>query len=224
MGRRAVILVAGGTGTRMRSKTAKQFLLLHGKPIILYTFAAFQRFDPEMQFVLVLHESLVQDWEAITLKYKFDLPHTVVKGGAERFHSVQNGLASLASDIEMVAIHDAVRPLVSLDTIGRCFDAASLHGAAVPAVALTDTVRRIEKETSRTLPRHELFAVQTPQCFRREVIESAYKVTFRQHFTDDASVAENSGFPIFLAEGNRTNIKITTPEDLSIAEAIIERK
>lgn len=214
-------MVAGGTGTRMGSATAKQFLLLAGKPIILHAFEAFHAFDPEAQFILVLYPALREEWNQLAQKYRFTLPHTLVDGGAERFHSVRNGLAALNDDVELVAVHDSVRPLVELATISRSFAAAEEHGAAVPVVPVTDTIRRQQGALSFTLPRNELVAIQTPQCFQRSILESAYNVDFETTFTDDASVVERSGQYVHLCEGNRANIKVTTPEDLLIGEALM---
>lgn len=207
----------------MGGHIAKQFMHLGGKPMILHAFEAFHRFDPLMQFILVLFPALEAEWRAITAAQHFDVPHKVVHGGAERFHSVQNGLAALGPNVEYIAIHDAVRPLVSRDTIARSFEAAQLHGAAVPVVAVTDTIRQMHSGQSTTLPRHELMAVQTPQCFSRNVLLSSYNVPYEPSFTDDASVVERAGHYIHLSEGNRSNIKLTTPEDILIAHALLGR-
>ncbi len=220
-GKRAVILVAGGTGTRMNSKIAKQFLPLAGKPVLIRTFEAFARFDPEMQFILVLFPSLKKQWEEIAAANNFKLNHIVVDGGAERFHSVRNGLDVLAADIELVAIHDAVRPLVSQETISRCFEAATDKGAAIPVLPVTDTIRKVDGDTSTTIPRHQLVSVQTPQCFQTDIIKKAYQANYEIAFTDDASVAAAANFKIELVEGNRTNLKITTSEDMAIAQALV---
>lgn len=224
MAKRAVILVAGGTGTRMQTKTAKQFIPLCGKPVLFHTFEAFQNWDPQIHFVLVLFKGLETTWRQLCDKHNFCIPHALVEGGAERFHSVKNGLAVLPSEIELVGVHDAVRPLVSAETISRCFDGAEKYGAAIPTVPVTDTIRQVRGKSSITLPRHELLAVQTPQCFARKVIEQAYDVEYTPIFTDDASVVEQAGHSITLVEGNRTNIKITTPEDLTTAAAFLGEK
>jgi 2-C-methyl-D-erythritol 4-phosphate cytidylyltransferase len=221
MAKRAVILVAGGTGTRMQTKTAKQFIPLCGKPVLFHTFEAFYRWDPNIYFVLVLFKGLESTWRQLCIEYNFRIAHTIVEGGVERFHSVKNGLDALPMDIELVGVHDAVRPLVSSETIIRCFDSAEKFGAAIPTVPVTDTIRQVRGKSSITLPRHELLAVQTPQCFARKVIDQAYNVEYTPIFTDDASVVEQAGQSITLVEGNRTNIKITTPEDLTIAAAFL---
>ena len=214
--------MAGGTGTRMNLNTAKQFLPLAEKPVILHTFEAFRLFDPELQFILVLYKSLHGEWSKIQKDYGFDLEHTVVQGGEERFHSVKNGLAALADDVELVAIHDAVRPFVSADTIERCFESAAEKGAAIPAVPVTDTIRRIFGEASHTIPRNELVAIQTPQCFRTDLLKKAYETEYQSIFTDDASVVEHVGESVEIVEGNRRNIKITTREDLLIANSFLK--
>ncbi len=221
MSGRAVILVAGGTGTRMQSKIAKQFLLLNDRPVLIHTFEAFHRFDPKIHFVLVLFRGLENQWSDLVGKYNFDIPHQVVEGGAERFHSVKNGIDALPENIQWVGIHDAVRPLVSSETISRCFAEAEKSGAAIPVVPVTDTIRQTSNKTSKTLVRDELVAVQTPQCFSHDLIQKSYEVPFSQKFTDDASVVEHSGHAISLVEGNRTNIKITTSEDLIVARAFL---
>lgn len=221
MPERAVIIVAGGTGTRMNSKIAKQFLPLAGKPVIFHTFEAFARFDAEMQFILVMYPELIDQWEELTKTHNFNLKHTVVPGGEERFHSVRNGLEALAPDVEIVAIHDAVRPLVSQITIAKCIEAAEKTGAAIPVLPVIDSIRKIDGNSSIPIPRHELVAVQTPQCFKTDLIKRAYQASYNIAFTDDASVAASANIDVALVEGNRTNLKITTAEDLTIAEAFI---
>jgi 2-C-methyl-D-erythritol 4-phosphate cytidylyltransferase len=222
MAKRAVIIVAGGTGTRMNLNVAKQFLPLADKPILLHTFDAFRLFDPSMQFVLVLYKSLHGEWQKIQREYGFELQHTAVEGGAERFHSVRNGLAAIENDVEVVAVHDAVRPLVSRDTIERAFNEAEKSGAAIPAIPVIDTIRRLENGDSYTLPRKELVAIQTPQCFQVEVLREAYQREYKDLFTDDASVVEDMGHQVKIVEGNRRNIKITTREDLLVANSFLK--
>ncbi len=219
MSRRGVIVVAGGTGTRMNSSLAKQFMLVAGKPIMAHTLQVFHDFDHDAQIVVVLHHSLFDTWKAICLEYNIDVPHDLVEGGAERFHSVKNGLAALNSDVSIVGVHDAVRPLVSRETIERCFSKAAEHGAAIPVTPVTDTIRQLGERGSKTLLRSLLRAVQTPQCFELDLLKQAYETPFEPGFTDDASVVEHMGHEVILTQGNRTNIKITTPEDLYIAEA-----
>lgn len=221
MPRRATIIVAGGTGTRMNSTIAKQFLSIAGKPILTHTFNAFHRFDADMELVLVLHQSLNDEWSSIQKEFNFKISHKVVNGGEERYHSVKNGLDAVSQEVELIAIHDAVRPLTSPELIAACFEGASQNGAAVPVVPVTDTIRQKKENTSITLPRKDLVAVQTPQCFEANLLKSAYAAPFITTFTDDASVVEHSGHSIALVDGHRTNIKITTPEDLLIAESFL---
>lgn len=222
MPRRATIIVAGGTGTRMNSTIAKQFIKIAGKPILIHTFEAFHRFDVHMELILVLHESLNDEWNALQEEFDFKIPHKVVNGGEERYHSVKNGINALSQGIELIGIHDAVRPLTSPEVIGACFKGAEQHGAAVPVVPVTDTIRQKKESTSITLPRRDLVAVQTPQCFNAHLLKSAYEAPFNTTFTDDASVVEHGGHGIELVNGHRTNIKITTPEDLLIAESFLQ--
>lgn len=224
MSGRAVILVAGGTGTRMQTKVAKQFLPLGDKPVLFHTFEAFHRFDPDIFFVLVLFKGLEAEWKTLIETHDFHIPHTVVTGGAERFHSVKNGLDALPENIDLVAVHDAVRPFASQATIAECFKMAAETGAAIPVVPVTDTIRQNALGMSKTLPRHELVSVHTPQCFRLKLLRDAYNVGYEPIFTDDASVMEHAGHPISLVTGNRTNIKITTREDLIIAEALLREE
>jgi 2-C-methyl-D-erythritol 4-phosphate cytidylyltransferase len=214
--------VAGGTGTRMNLNTAKQFLPLAEKPVLLHTFEAFRLYDPELQFILVLYKSLHGEWAKIQKEYGFDLVHTVVEGGEERFHSVKNGIDALDKSVKLVAIHDAVRPFVSADTIERCFESASKSGAAIPAVPVIDTIRRMDGNSSYTIPRNELVAIQTPQCFKSDILKEAYETEYRNIFTDDASVVEHMGHSVDIVEGNRRNIKITTREDLLIAASFLK--
>jgi len=222
MPKRAVIIVAGGTGTRMKLNVAKQFIPLADKPILLHTFDAFRLFDKSMQFILVLYKDLHGEWRKIREEYGFQLDHDVVEGGDERFHSVKNGLRALKNDVEIVAIHDAVRPLVSQDTIKRAFDAADQSGAAIPAIPVTDTIRRLNNGDSETLPRKQLVAIQTPQCFRTDLLKESYETDYTDFFTDDASVVESAGHSVKIVEGNRRNIKITTREDLLIAHSFLK--
>ena len=221
MSKKAVIIVAGGTGTRMQLKTAKQFLPIAGRPVILHTLDAFRDYDPDMQIIIVLFKNLFSDFHGLLKEYKYRLNCDLIEGGEERFHSVKNGLQKVKSDVELVAIHDAVRPLVSKSTIARTFDEASINGAAIPAVPVVDTIRELNENESITLTRSKLRAVQTPQCFSVELIKTAYDVDYSPVFTDDASVVEAKGKEIRIVEGNRTNIKITTREDLLIAEALL---
>jgi 2-C-methyl-D-erythritol 4-phosphate cytidylyltransferase len=217
---KSVIIVAGGRGVRMSAEVPKQFLELCGKPILMHTVSVFYSFDKNIKIVLVLPETEIDFWKNLCEKYAFAIPHQIVQGGVERFFSVKNGLELI--DTELVAIHDGVRPLVSHETLERTFEAAEKYGAAVPVAAVTESLRFVENECNKAVDRAKYRLVQTPQIFRQEIIKNAYSQDFTTEFTDDASVAESAGHKIFLTEGNRENIKITTPIDLKIAEILMK--
>jgi 2-C-methyl-D-erythritol 4-phosphate cytidylyltransferase len=214
------IIVAGGSGRRMKSAIPKQFLLLGGRPLLMHTVERFHSFDDTIEIILVLpseHHSL---WRGIIREYSFNISHKIVSGGEARFHSVKAGL-SCVSETSLVAVHDGVRPLVSHDTIWRCFADAEEFGTAVPFIEPADSVRILDGDDSRPYPRNEVRLIQTPQVFRSSLIISAYDRDFDPSFTDDATVAEAAGMNIHLTHGNRENIKITTPEDLAVAHALL---
>lgn len=216
------IIVAGGSGRRMKSAIPKQFLPLEGKPVIMHAIEQFHSFDGSAVIIVVLpagHHSL---WRSLIKEHSFDISHTVVAGGDERFHSVKAGL-DLVTEESLVAIHDGVRPLVSHDTIWRCFADAEEFGNAVPFIEPSDSVRLLEGDDSKPYPRTEVRLIQTPQVFRSSIIIKAYDSEFSPAFTDDATVAEASGVKIHLTHGNRENIKITTPDDLVIAHSLLRQ-
>ena len=219
---RSLILVAGGTGTRMNRPVAKQFLPLGGRPVIVHTLERFRAAFPDLHVVLVLHESLHKAWEEVVRLHPSAAVNRVVNGGAERFHSVRNGLEALPKGEGWVGIHDAVRPFVEVDTIRRCYDAALAMGAAIPVVPVKDTIRRIGVSGSAPLDRASLRAVQTPQVFSLTQLRKAYAVDHQPHFTDDASVWEAAGGILELVDGDLHNLKLTTPEDLLSAEAFLQ--
>ncbi len=213
--RNAVIIVAGGKGLRMGGDIPKQFLVVDGMPILMHTISRFAEWDGTMEIVVVLPESQQQYWRELCREYGFDIRHTIATGGKERFHSVKNGLAVVPAECGLVAVHDGVRPYVSHETIARCFDAAARYGAAVPVTPVVETIRHIEPDgRSITVPRADYRLVQTPQVFRTDLLRRAYEQEFTTAFTDDASVVEAMGIEVTLVEGNRENIKITTPADL----------
>lgn len=217
--KRAAIIVAGGSGTRMGSAVPKQFLLVAGKPILQHTLEVFHRFDENMFLVLVLPHHQIAYWEDLCCQYAFSVPYVVAEGGETRFHSVKNGLALVPEDVEYIGVHDGVRPLVSMDTLKRCFSGEAK--AIVPVVDLNDSIRCLYDGGSQSVDRSKYKAVQTPQVFHRECILSAYNQPYEAVFTDDASVVEKAGYPIELTVGNRENIKITTPLDLRLAEWLL---
>jgi 2-C-methyl-D-erythritol 4-phosphate cytidylyltransferase len=217
-----VIIVAGGSGSRMGTEIPKQFLELCGKPVLMHTISVFHDFDPESKIILVLPEDQLPFWEGLCLKHSFSLVHQVVSGGKTRFHSVQNGLSQIDGE-GIVFIHDGVRPLVSRETLGRCLETAQESGNAIPVLPVTESLRKLEGEQNISVDRSQYFSVQTPQTFRSDQILEAFQQDFDPAFTDDASVAEKAGFSIHMVEGNRENIKITTPTDLIIAEALLKK-
>lgn len=218
--KRAAVIVAGGSGTRMGSEVPKQFLLVAGKPILQHTLEVFHRFDEDMCLVLVLPHSQMAYWENLCCQYVCSVPHVVAEGGETRFHSVKNGLAMVPDDVEYIGVHDGVRPLVSMDTLKRCFSGEA--NAIVPVIDLNDSIRYLYDGGSQSVDRSSYKAVQTPQVFLRECILSAYNQPYEAAFTDDASVVEKAGHAIELTLGNRENIKITTPLDLRLAEWMLK--
>ncbi|MBB6502108.1 2-C-methyl-D-erythritol 4-phosphate cytidylyltransferase [Pedobacter cryoconitis] len=218
------IIVAGGKGNRMNLEVAKQFLELDGKPILMHTLEAFHKcvLNPELILVLNIHQHLF--WEKLCTTHDFKIPHQVVKGGQERFDSVRNGLKAIKGKA-IVAIHDAVRPLVSAELISQSYLMAEEKGNAITAIQPVDSVRiKREGQNSEALNRNELFMIQTPQTFQIEQLRKAYLQPYRNEFTDDASVVERAGFNINLLTGERNNIKITYPQDLELASFLLQKK
>jgi len=195
-------------------------MLLGGRPLLMHTIERFYSFDNSAEIILVLPASHISHWNTLVKEYSFTIRHQIVEGGAERFHSVAAGLAQIDAE-GLVAIHDGVRPLVSHDTLWRCYADAEEYGTAVPFVEPSDSVRLLAGDGSRPYPRSEVRLIQTPQVFRSNIILTAYNCNYDPSFTDDAMVVEASGRTIHLTHGNRENIKITTPEDLIVANAII---
>lgn len=220
MASKSVIITAGGIGKRMGSEIPKQFLVIGDKPIILHTIERFLKYDSSIELILVLPEEYVHIWEEICQKYLFTKEHQVALGGAERFHSIQNGLALATGDL--IAVHDAVRPLVDVGVIATCFEVAEKSGAAIPVFSIAESVRKIEHDNSFAVNRDDYKLVQTPQCFQASILQHAYQQHYSHLFTDDASVVEADGVKIKLVDGNRENIKITTPHDLKLAELFLK--
>ena len=218
---KTAIIVAGGKGERMNAEIPKQFLEIHGKPILMHTLEVFRRYDASMELILVLPSVQIEFWKELCKKHAFDIPHQIVSGGQTRFQSVKNGLKATRSNL-LIAVHDGVRPLVSIDTIERCFDEAEKSGAAIPVIDLVESIRQISENESSSVDRSAYKLVQTPQVFESELLKKAYEQEFTPLFTDDASVVEALGTKIQLVEGNRENIKITTEFDLRIAESLIK--
>ena len=217
-----VIIVAVGKGLRMGSDIPKQFLPIGGKPVLMRTIERFRQYSADMQIILVLPEAQQVYWQQLCKKYDFHVDYQLANGGETRFHSVQNGLALIPDDAEgVVGVHDGVRPFPSIEVIRRCYETAQSQKAVVPVIPVVETVRHLENEKSVTVPRAEYCLVQTPQTFDIQLLKAANRQPYNDGFTDDASVVEAFGFDITLVEGNRENIKITTPYDLKIAEVLI---
>lgn len=216
----AVIIVAGGKGLRMGGDIPKQFLPVGEKPILMRTIDRFLQYDEKMQVVLVLPESQQDYWRTLCDEYHFSQPYTLANGGETRFHSVKNGLAKVSPDAQLIGVHDGVRPFVSLDTIRATYEEAARSEAVVPVIEVVETVRQLVDGKSVTVPRSDYRLVQTPQVFSSSLFRQAYTQPYTDFFTDDASVVERFGHPVTLVPGNRENIKITTPFDLIIADAL----
>jgi 2-C-methyl-D-erythritol 4-phosphate cytidylyltransferase len=217
------LIVAGGSGSRMNADVPKQFLLLNDKPVLMHTIERFHEYDNTMEIIVVLPEAQFPLWENLCHEYKFSIRHQLVAGGSVRFESVKNGLSKIQGD-GIVAIHDGVRPLVSFETIGRCFEIARLKGNAIPVMPVIESLRMINGENSKAVDRSSFVTIQTPQVFSISDIKSAYNQPFNEVFTDDASVLEAAGLAINLVEGNIENIKITHPADLIFAGMLIKNR
>ena len=218
--RKTVIIVAGGTGTRMGGEQPKQFLDLGGRPIIFHSIEAFKNYNKQIEIIVGLQDEYQVFWKNLCRDHSFTIRHKLSHGGDTRFHTVKNAL-SLIGENSIVAIHDAVRPLVSIDTIERCFQTAITGGTAVPCVDIPDSVRRVEGRESYPVDRSVLRMIQTPQVFQSNILKEAYKLKYWSGFTDDASVVERARYTINLVEGNRENIKITSQRDYRMAEKML---
>ncbi|MDI3526831.1 MAG: 2-C-methyl-D-erythritol 4-phosphate cytidylyltransferase [Tenuifilum sp.] len=219
-----VVIVAGGSGTRMGTDTPKQFLKINGKPILMHTIEKFLFISPQPNIVLVLPQNQIKIWEKLCEEHSFFHNIDIVVGGNTRFQSVKNGLSKIPPNNSLVAIHDGVRPFVSVDVITRCFQTAEIHESAIPVIKPVESVRIIDNGSSKPFDRNNVFLVQTPQVFKSKLIKECYSKPEQNFFTDDASVFEYYGYQVTTLEGNRENIKITTPFDLLIANALINKK
>jgi 2-C-methyl-D-erythritol 4-phosphate cytidylyltransferase len=222
MGTNYAIILAGGKGLRMGADLPKQFLLLREKPVLMHAIEAFHQVNMGLNIIVVLPLEQMAYWDALCMEHHFSIPHQVVQGGATRFDSVKNGLQLVEGD-GLVAIHDGVRPLVSTTLIEACMHAAEDKGSAIPVVPVVDSLREVFGSESQSVDRSRFVAVQTPQVFQSTRIKAAYEMPYQDSFTDDASVLEAAGFALALVEGERENIKITTPLDLSVAEVYLCR-
>jgi len=215
-----VIIVAGGKGLRMGGDIPKQFLPIGGKPVLMRTIERFRAYSESLQIILVLPQAQQDYWQALCQEYHFDVQYQLADGGETRFHSVQNGLALIPDDAEgVVGVHDGVRPFVSVDVISQCYEAARTQKAVIPVTPVVETLRHIP--TQKNVLRSDYCLVQTPQTFDIQLLKAANRQPYSKAFTDDASVVEAYGHQVGMVEGNRENIKITTPFDLKIAETLI---
>ena len=217
--KKSIIITAGGIGKRMESELPKQFLLLGSKPVLIHALERFFEFDPNAQLIITLPKDWVNHWKELLTKYNTQIPHELVDGGNERFHSIQNALTICTGD--QIAIHDGVRPLVSISTIERCFNGLQLSNAVVPVLSLKDSIRMGKPEISESVDRSNYYLVHTPQCFEANSLKKAYLQGYQPHFTDDASVVEAMGICPLLVLSNEENIKITSPTDLKILNALL---
>lgn len=215
-----LIVVAGGKGTRMGSTLPKQFLEINGKPLIIHTIDRFRVFYPDIKISVSLASGLEPIWEQCVRRFPYLSGVKICQGGPERFHSVKSALRHVSSG-EIVAIHDAVRPFVGDEVLKSGFRLAETFGIAIPAIELKESVRLVEGSLSSSFDRSRLRVIQTPQFFKAEIILEAYRLPYKDTFTDDASVAEAAGFQIRLMDGNDENIKITTPADIKMAQALL---
>ena len=223
-----IIIVAGGKGLRMGGEVPKQFLPVGGIPVLMRTLIRFREYSPTLNIILVLPQAQQDYWRSLCQQHQFPLPslgealgsYQLADGGKTRFHSVQNGLALIPDDAEgVVGVHDGVRPFVSVDVIRRCYEAARTQKAVIPVTPVVETLRHIPSQ--KNVLRSDYCLVQTPQCFDIQLLKAANRQPYSETFTDDASVVEAHGHPVAMVDGNRENIKITTPFDLKIAEVLV---
>ena len=221
MGTLSVIITAGGIGKRMNSSLPKQFIQIEEKPILMYTIEKFYHFDPKCQILITLPEDWKSYWEELVIEQDFKIPHRVVSGGDERYHSIKNAIQFCYGDY--IAVHDGVRPLVNEATIQRCIAKLKKVDAVIPVVSIAESVRKKEKNGKTfAVDRNDFLIVQTPQCFKRETLEKAYSLIYHSKITDDAGLVEEAGFIISTVPGNQENIKITTQADLKYAELFLK--
>ena len=223
--KRYLIIVAGGKGVRMGGDLPKQFQLLDGKPLVMVTIENLYAMDVTMHIILVLPKEQIELWKELCAEYDFKVPVTVVTGGTTRFHSVQNGLAAIEDQEEaLVGVHDGVRPFLAVKVFDELFREAAINGAVVPVTPVYESMRRFigGQGATEPVPRDRYRLVQTPQVFKLSLLRRAYEQLYMENFTDDASVVENLGETVQIVDGNRENIKITTPYDFVVAKAIVE--
>lgn len=221
-----VIIVAGGKGLRMGGDVPKQFLPIAGRPVLMRTIERFHEYSASLTIILVLPKAQQDYWHSLCEEYGFSVPYLLADGGETRFHSVQNGLRLIPDDAEgVVGVHDGVRPFVSIEVIRRCYETARTARAVIPVVPVVETLRKMDDFGGHNVLRSDYRLVQTPQTFDIQLLKAANKQEYSDNFTDDASVVEayfnGNGNIVTMVEGNRENIKLTTPFDLRIAEVLV---
>jgi len=217
-----ILIMAGGKGERFGAETPKQFALLNNKPMMMHTMEAFAHLE-DSEIILVLAEHLHETWKNLCKQYTFHVPHSLVAGGPTRFHSVLAGL-QLITNPSLVAIHDAARPLVSSQLIDSCFKVAETKSCAIPVIPINDSIRYVSGPHNKAIDRTQYRAVQTPQIFKSNLILQAYRQSYDEKFTDDASVLGSLGYPVILTQGEVENMKITYPMDLQIAALYLNNR
>ncbi|MBX2926041.1 MAG: 2-C-methyl-D-erythritol 4-phosphate cytidylyltransferase [Chitinophagaceae bacterium] len=217
------VIVAGGSGTRMGSKVPKQFLLLNGQPVLLYTVEAFLSAYPDMEVILVLPSSYMEQGAEIARQSSDSARISITTGGETRFHSVRKGL-SLATHPSIILVHDGVRCLVTQKLIRSCYEQAVEKGSAIPCIAVPDSIRIINGDKHQSVDRAKLRAIQTPQTFQSEMLLKSFELPYSERFTDEATVVEAAGYEVFLAAGEKENIKITLPADIPVAEQVLKAR
>ena len=222
MQEKSVIITAGGLGKRMKSTLPKQFIVLGNKPLLMQTIELFYEFDHTIEIILALPKDWENYWQKLQVDYNFKIPHTIVIGGEERFHTVQNALKKCTG--KFIAVHDGVRPFVSRELLELCFDSLKQHSAVIPVLSIKESVRFLSDNKSEALDRNHYKLVHTPQCFHSEILKNAYLQAFHDLVTDDARLVEQMGEKLFFVESNEENIKVTTENDLRIAKAILASK
>lgn len=217
------LIVAGGKGMRMGSAIPKQFLPLNEKPLLYYTIQAFINAFSDINIILVLPQEQLSYAQMVLQSFPERIDATIIAGGETRFHSVQNGLKAIEGDA-IVFVHDGVRPFVSPALITRCYEQAVEKGSAIPVTPVTDSIRQVQGDESKPIDREQLRSIQTPQTFRSDILLPAFEQVYNFSFTDEATVVETYGTPVYLIEGEKSNIKVTTPEDMLIAELILKKR
>jgi len=216
------IIVAGGSGQRMKISVPKQFLELNGRPVLMHTLEKFYSAKPSIELIVVLPKTHHSTWNTLCEKHQFTISHQICEGGISRFQSVKNGLA-LCTKESIIAVHDGVRPLITPDFILNIYRETESKKALIPVIPVVESIRKVEGDSSEALDRRQYYSVQTPQCFSSEILHKAYQQKEQATFTDDASVMENLGEKVHLFEGEDDNIKITSPKDLLMAKAILNQ-